>query len=338
MDIGPNEKIVEDTLVKKIGIAATFCAVLAGAVLANGTAAWSQDYPNRPVKLQVAFAPGGPADVIARIIGQKLSERWKQSVVVENRGGAGGNIAAAAVAKMDPDGYSILVTTSAFAVNQTLTKNPGYTSDDFKAVVVVASTPNLIIGAPNLKGNNLKDVVEAAKTEKMTYGTAGVGTTPHLSAERIFKLQAKVDIPHAPFTGAGPALQAVAGGHIPLASIAMSAGVENVKGGQVKGLAVTSKNRVPSLPNVPTARELGLGEEDDTTWVVFFVPAKTADAVIKKINADVDAILKDKDTQDQLEKIGFMAVGGTPKDADDYVKSETKRWGEIIRNIGLDAK
>jgi tripartite-type tricarboxylate transporter receptor subunit TctC len=172
----------------------------------------------------------------------------------------------------------------------------------------------------------------------MTYGTAGVGTTPHLSAERIFKLQAKVDIPHAPFTGAGPALQAVAGGHIPLASIAMSAGVENVKGGQVKGLAVTSKERVKSLPNVPTARELGLGEEDDTTWVVFFVPAKTPDAVINKINADVDGILKDKDTQDQLEKIGFMAVGGTPKDADDYVKSETTRWGGIIRSIGLEAK
>lgn len=323
---------------KKFGNAATFCTVLAAAVLANGTAARSQTYPDRPVKLQVAFAPGGPADVIARIIGQKLSERWKQSVVVENRGGAGGNIAAAAAAKMDPDGYNILVTTSAFAVNQTLTKNPGYTSDDFKPVVVVASTPNLIIGAPSLKGNNLKEVVESAKTEKMTYGTAGVGTTPHLSAERIFKLQAKVDIPHAPFTGAGPALQAVAGGHIPLASVAMSAAVENVKGGQVKGLAVTSKNRVASLPNVPTARELGLGEEDDTTWVVFFVPAKTPDAIIKKVNTDVDAILKDKDTQDQLEKIGFMSVGGSPQDAADYVKSETKRWGEIIRNIGLEPK
>jgi tripartite-type tricarboxylate transporter receptor subunit TctC/quercetin dioxygenase-like cupin family protein len=311
MPIGPNEKAVEDTLVNKTAIAATFCAIFSSAVLAGGTA-WSQDYPNRPVKLQVAFAPGGPADVIARIIGQKLSERWKQSVVVENRGGAGGNIAAALTAKMEPDGYNILVTTSAFAVNQTLSKNPGYTSDDFKAVVIVASTPNLIIGAPGLKGNNLKEVVEAAKTEKMTYGTAGVGTTPHLSAERIFKLQAKVDIPHAPFTGAGPALQAVAGGHIPLASIAMSAGVENVKGGQVKGLAVTSKERVKSLPNVPTARELGLGEEDDTTWVVFFVPAKTPDAVINKINADVDGLhgrRRHAEGCRRLREVGNDAVG-----------------------------
>jgi len=323
---------------KKIAIAATFCTALSAAMASQSAPASAQAYPDRPVKLQVAFAPSGPADLIARIIGQKLSEVWKQSVVVENRGGAGGNIAAAAVAKTDPDGYNILVTTSAFAVNQTLTKNPGYTADDFKAVVVVASTPNLIIGAPSLKGNNLKEVIEAAKTEKMTYGTAGVGTTPHLSAERIFKLQSKVDIPHAPFTGAGPAMQAVAGGHIPLASVAMSTAVENVKAGQVKGLAVTSKERVKSLPNVPTARELGLGEEDDTTWVVFFVPSKTPQAVIDKINADVDAILKEPSTQEQLERIGFMAVGGSVKSAEDYVQAETKRWGDIIRSIGLEAK
>ena len=184
------------------------------------------------MRLLVAFAPGGPADIIARIVGQKLGERWKQSVVVENRGGAGGNIAAAAAAKADPDGYTILVTTSAFAVNQTLSKNPGYAAGDFRAAAVVATTPNLIIGAPTLKANNLKEAVEAAKTEKMTYGTAGAGTTPHLSAERIFKLEAKVDIPHAPFTGAGPAMQAVIGSHIPLASVAMSAAVANVKAGR----------------------------------------------------------------------------------------------------------
>jgi tripartite-type tricarboxylate transporter receptor subunit TctC len=307
-------------------------------VLPAAGGASAQDFPNRPVKLLVAFAPGGPADIIARIAGQKLGEVWKQSVVVENRGGAGGNIAAAAAAKADPDGYTILVTTSAFAVNQTLSKNPGYSADDFRAAAVVATTPNLIIGAPNLKANDLREAVELARSEKLTYGTAGAGTTPHLSAERIFKLEGKVDIPHAPFTGAGPAMQAVIGSHIPLASVAMSAAVANVKAGTVKGLAVTSKERVASLPNVPTARELGLGEADDTTWVVFFVPAKTPEAVIGKINADVNAILKDKDTQAQLDKIGFMAVGGSAKDAEDYVRSETRRWGDIIKKIGLEAQ
>lgn len=315
-------------------------AAFASAVLllSAATSARAQDYPNKPVKLQVAFAPGGPADSIARIIGQKLNDRWKQSVVVENRGGAGGNIAAAGVAKADPDGYTLLVTTSAFAVNQTLSKNPGYTPGDFKAAIVVATTPNLIIGAPTLKANNLKEAIEAARTEKLTYGTAGAGTTPHLSAERIFKLEGKVDIPHAPFTGAGPATQAVIGSHVPLASVALSAAVQNVQAGQVKGLAVTSRDRVKALPNVPTARELGLGDADDTTWVVFFVPAKTTDAVIQKINADVNAILKDREIEDQLEKIGFMAVGGSSAEADAYVKSETSRWGDIIQKIGLQAQ
>jgi tripartite-type tricarboxylate transporter receptor subunit TctC len=329
-----NEVTMGAALMYRMLKIALACSAFAG--LFAVSTAQAQDFPNKPVKLLVAFAPGGPADIIARIVGQKLGEVWKQSVVVENRGGAGGNIAAAAAAKAEPDGATILVTTSAFAVNQTLSKNPGYSSDDFRAAVVVATTPNLIIGAPNLKANNLKEAVELAKSEKLTYGSAGAGTTPHLSAERIFKLEARVDIPHAPFTGAGPAMQAVIGSHIPLASVAMSAAVANVKAGTVKGLAVTSKERVASLPNVPTARELGLGEADDTTWVVLFVPAKTPDAVIQKINADVNAILKDQDTQDQLDKIGFMAVGGSASDAQRYVQSETARWGEIIGKIGLE--
>ncbi|MGD9921904.1 MAG: Bug family tripartite tricarboxylate transporter substrate binding protein, partial [Pseudorhodoplanes sp.] len=219
------------------GQSARVCAAAAVIGLLAAPLAQAQDYPNKPVKLLVAFAPGGPADSIARIVGQKLNDRWKQSVVVENRGGAGGNIAAAQASKADPDGYTVLVTTSAFAVNQTLSKTPGYAADDFKAAAVVATTPNLIIGAPSLKAKNLKEAIEAAKTEKMTYGTAGAGTTPHLSAERIFKLEGKVDIPHAPYTGAGPATQAVIGSHIPLASVALSAAVQNVKAGQVKGLA-----------------------------------------------------------------------------------------------------
>lgn len=298
----------------------------------------AQDFPTQAVRLQVAFAPGGPADTIARMIGQKLNERWNQTVVVENRGGAGGNLAAAAVAKTEPNGYTILVSTSAYAVNQTLSKTPGYSPDDFRAAAIVATTPNLIIGAPTLKAKTLKEVIEASRKEKMAYGTAGAGTTPHLSAERIFKVEAKADIPHAPFTGAGPALQAVLGSHIPLASIAMSAGVANVKAGQVKGLAVTSKERVPALPDVPTARELGYGDTEDSTWVAFFVPAKTPQTVIDKINADVNAVLKDKSTLDQLDKIGFMPVGGSAKDAEDYVRTETRKWADVIGKIGLEAK
>jgi tripartite-type tricarboxylate transporter receptor subunit TctC len=316
------------TFGKAVLMAAGLAAYFSGAVQA-------QSYPAQPVHFTVAFAPGGPADIIARIIGQRLGEKWGQQPVVENRGGAGGNIAAAAAAKAEPNGYTVLVTTSALAVNVTLSNAPGFKADDFKTAVIVATTPNLIVGANNLKAATLKDVIADAKTEKFAYGSAGTGTTPHLSAERIFKIVAKADIPHAPFTGAGPALNAVIGGHIALASLALPTAVEQVLAGQVKPLAVTSKERVAALPNVPTAKELGFGDEEDSTWVAFFVPAKTPDAVVTKLNADVNAILKDEAAKQQLAKVGFMPVGGSQAEAESYVRSEIAKWADVIKKIDL---
>ncbi len=295
----------------------------------------AQTYPSQSVRLLVAFAPGGPADIIARIVGQKLTERWHQPVVIENRGGAGGNIAAVQAAKAEPNGTTILVTTSAFAVNPSLSSKAGYAPDEFRVAIIAATTPNLIVGAPNLPFATLADAIKAAKSQPMTYGTAGIGTTPHLSAEKIFTLVAKVPIVHTPFTGAGPALNSVAGGHTPIASVALPAAVELVKGGQVKALAVTSNERIAALPDVPTAREQGLADDEDATWVAFFLPAKTPSAVIDKINADVNAVVSDKDVQQQLDKIGFRAVGGSVDQADRYVKSEIVKWGDVIRKLDL---
>lgn len=295
----------------------------------------AQTYPSQSVRLLVAFAPGGPADIIARIVGQKLTERWHQPVVIENRGGAGGNIAAVQAAKAEPNGTTILVTTSAFAVNPSLSSKAGYAPDEFRVAIIAATTPNLIVGAPNLPFATLADAIKAAKSQPMTYGTAGIGTTPHLSAEKIFTLVAKVPIVHTPFTGAGPALNSVAGGHTPIASVALPAAVELVKGGQVKALAVTSNERIAALPEVPTAREQGLADDEDATWVAFFLPAKTPSAVVDKINADVNAVVSDKDVQQQLDKIGFRAVGGSVDQADRYVKSEIVKWGDVIRKLDL---
>src|SRR5262245_25699720 len=188
------------------------------ALLVAASAAKPQDsYPSQNVKFVVAFPAGGPTDAIARIIGQRLAEKWGQGVVVENRGGAGGNIAARQIAKAEANGYTVLVTTSAFAVNPSLTANACYVPEaEFKTAIVAATTPNIIVASKNLKASNLAELIAAAKAEKLTYGMPGPGTTPHLSAERIFRQLAKVDIPPVPFTGAAPLLNALVGGHITL--------------------------------------------------------------------------------------------------------------------------
>ena len=234
-----------------------------GLLPASATSA-QDSYPSQNVRFIVAFPAGGPTDAVARIVGQRLSEKWGQGVVIENRGGAGGNIATRQVAKAEPNGYTVLVTTSAYAVNPSLTANAGYAPEtDYKTAIVVATTPNIIVASPGLKASNLKELIETARTEKLTYGMPGPGTTPHLSAERIFKVLAKVDIPHVPFTGAAPLLNALVGGHITLACLAMPPAIELIKSGQIKALAVVSDKRVPSLPDVPTAMEQGFGDSEE---------------------------------------------------------------------------
>jgi tripartite-type tricarboxylate transporter receptor subunit TctC len=298
--------------------------------------AMAQTYPSESVRFVVAFAPAGPADIIGRIVGAKLQQLWGQSVVVENRGGAGGNLAAAQVAKAEPNGLTVLVTTSAFAANVSLYKKPGYSAEkDFKVAGLAATTPNLIVGATDLPASSLADIIKLAKTGNLSFGSAGTGTTPHLSAERIFRFLAKVDIPHAPFTGAGPALNATMGGHVPIASVAMPAATELVKAGKVKGIAVTSRKRADALPDVPTVGESGLEEVDDATWVALLVPSRTPPAVVAKLNADLNTVLADASVKQQFDRIGFSALGGTPSEAEQYVSSEITKWGDVVNKIGL---
>jgi tripartite-type tricarboxylate transporter receptor subunit TctC len=293
-------------------------------------------YPSQNVKFVVAFPAGGPTDALARILGQRLSEKWGQGVVIENRGGAGGNIAARQIAKAEANGYAVLVTTSAFAVNPSLTANAGYAPEsEFKTVVIAATTPNIIVASKSLPASTLKEFIEAAKGEKFSYGMPGPGTTPHLSAERIFKSLAKVDIPPVPFTGAAPLLNALLGGHIPVASLAMPPAIALIKSGEIKALAVLSDKRVPSLPQVPTAIEQGFGDSEESTWIGVFVPAATPAAVIGKLNADANAVLGEPAIGERLEALGMVPVGGSPDSAESYVRAEIKKWGEVVRSLGL---
>jgi tripartite-type tricarboxylate transporter receptor subunit TctC len=309
---------------------------LALSVAGTAQAQTASGYPNKPVKFVVAFAPGGPADIIARLLGQRLSESIGQPVVIENRGGAGGSLASGIVAKVPADGYTLMINTSSYAVNTSLAKNPSFDAEkDFVLASVVASSPNLLVSFPGLKAKNLQEIMAEAKSGKLNYGSAGAGTTPHLTAEYLFKVLGKVDVTHIPFQGAGPALAATMGGQVEMASVALPAAVEMVKGGKVRGLAVTSNKRVASMPDVPTVAESGFPGFEDYTWVGVFAPSKTSPEIVNYLNLEVGKILRSADFQAKLAGVGFEPVGGTPKEAGDYLKVEITKWAKIIKETGV---
>ncbi len=312
-------------------------ALATAAAFAAAPAVAQQAYPEKTVRFMAAFAPGGPADIVARLMAQALSEKWGKPVIVENRGGAGGNIAAVAVSRAEPDGYTVLVTTTAIAANVSYYDDAGYALADYKTAALVGTAPNIIVGAPNLAAKNLKEAIELAKTQPLSFASAGAGTTPHLSGERIFRLLGKVDVRHVPFTGAGPAISAVMAGHVPLSSVALSGAIEQVKGGTVKGLAVTSAKRLPDLPDVPTVTEAGFGEVDDATWVGLFVHAKTPDAILAKINADSNAVLATAKVREGLARAGLIPMGGELAASQAYVEAEARKWAEVVNALSIKA-
>ena len=290
----------------------SYKALLGGLLIASCSLLQAQSYPDKPVRFVVPFAPGGPTDIIARLLSQKLSEVWRQTVVVENRPGAGGNVGTAQVVKSVPAGYTGLINTSSMTVNATLDANPGYDVEkDLLAVANVASSPNIIVAGSSLGAKNLKEAIDKAKSGQLNFGSAGTGTTPHLSAEYLFKVLAKVDVAHAPYKGAGPALNGALTGEVQFASVAMPAAVPLLKAGRLQGLAVTSAKRNSALPDVPTVAESGFAGFEDYTWVGVFLPTGTPAAIAQKINADVEALLQLADFKTRLSGIGFEPVGGS---------------------------
>ena len=312
--------------------------LLAGAgaaLLPMAGRAQAPTWPDRPVRLAVAFAPAGPADLVARIVGDRLSQIWGQAAVIENRAGAGGNIGAQLVARARPDGSTALVTTSAFAVNPSLTRNAGYRPEELVPAALMASTPNILAVRADYPAGDIAGLIAQARRQPINFGTAGVGTTPHLSAERLFRLLARVDAQHVPFTGAGPALTAVLGGQLELASVALPAAMEMVRQGGLRGLAVTGARRSAALPEVPTLEERGFPGFDDVTWTAMFFPAATPGPILAKANADVELALADPETRRRLEAVGFDPMGGGLEAASAYVANETRRWAEVVRAIGV---
>ena len=303
-------------------------------LLISGTAL-AQPYPNKPIRVAVAFPPGGPVDIIARLMGPKLGDLLGQSVVVENVVGAGGNVAAARVAKAPPDGYTVLAHSSAYAVNPTLIPNAGYDGEkDFIALAVVASQPNLIVVHADFPAKTLAELLARARTEKLAFASAGNGTTPHLTGENLFKIRAKVDITHIPFKGGGPAAAAVLSGQPPIGSIAGSAPLPHIKAGKLRALAVSSAQRLAALPEVPTLGELGFPGMEDYTWVGFFAPAGTPSEVAQKLNDALLNAARDPQIKERLEGLAFEVTAAPLADTAAYVKSELAKWGKVVRDVG----
>ena len=294
----------------------------------------AQGYPARPVHVIVAFAPGGPVDTVARLIGSKLGDLLGEPVVVENRPSSTGNLGTQVVAKSQPDGYTILATSSAFAVNVTLSPNAGYEATDFAPVIQAATQPNVIVVNASFPAKTLAQLIEIAKREKLAYASPGTGTTPHLTCEHILHLEAKLDIVHVPHKGAGPAATAVLSGEPPIGCLAVTAPLPLIQSGRVRALAISSAARNPRLPDVPTFTELGYPEIQEYTWVGFFAPAGTPPDIVQKLNDAMNAILKMPDVREKLEALTLEPVGGTPQQFGDYVKAEVVKWGAVVKQIG----
>jgi tripartite-type tricarboxylate transporter receptor subunit TctC len=312
-------------------------ALIVGAAIAIGVAqpSLAQTYPSQNITVLVAFPAGGLADIIGRLVSTKLEARLKQSVVVENRGGAGGNIAAKTVFTAAPDGYTLLATTTGLAVNMTASKNRGFEMDDIRPVAIVAISPDVIAIHPSNPAKDLKEFIANAKTKSFTYGSAGVGTGPQIGAEYFFKEVAKVKYVHVPFQGGPPAITATLGNHVDSLVLTLPPVTPHIQSGALRGIGVASDKRNSAIPDVPTYGEMGYPNVYSASWVAFFAPAKTPDAVVEKLHAEINALMKEPDSLDKIAKAGFDPLVKSVAEANDYYKSEIESWGKMVNAIGF---
>ncbi len=311
---------------------------LSSAILTAGRAE-AQTFPSSKITLIVAFAAGGVADTLARMVGQGLSERLHQNVVVENRGGAGGNIAAGVVAQAPADGYTLLVTTTALAINETLRETKPFSAADFKTVAIVASSPEALVTSPSNPVKNLAEFVKAAQGKTINFGSAGVGSGSHIQAEYFFKKIAKIEATHVPFQGGAPALNATLGNQIDLLATTLGGGAAaQIASGKLTGLGVASEKRVSVTPEVPTFAESGFPGFFAASWVGVFVPAKTDPQIIATLNAAINDTIKNPDVRKKLSDIGFDTIEGSPAQAETLFKAEVGKWGDMVKALNLSIK
>ena len=307
------------------------------ALLLSVASCLAQNYPNKSVRVVVGFAAGGPTDVIARIVSQKLSESLGQSFYIENLGGAGGNTASAQVARAPADGYTIMVISTGFMVNMTLYARVPYDAvKDFAPVTLIAFSPNVVVVNPSVPAKTIPELVQLIRDNpgKYSYAGPGVGSTPHLSGE-LFKLTYKLDLAHVPFTGAGPAIQSAMGGHTPIAFTALPPALGAVKDGKLRALGVAAAKRVAALPDLPTFAEQGLTGQEADTLTGMVVPAGTPKEIVDLLQKEVAKAVAQPDVKQKFETLGFIPVANTPEEFGARIKSEIEKWGKVVRDAKL---
>ena len=314
----------------------SFVVLLAASALASLTCgAGAQTYPSKPIRMVVPFAAGGPTDVYARTVGQELTKLLGQPVIVDNRPGAGGNLGADLVAKSPPDGYNVVLgAVGAFAVNMTLyPKMPYDVLRDFAPVSLVAIVPMVLVVNPGVPVKTPKELVELAKSKpgKLSYGSAGNGTSIHMSAE-MFKAMTGIDMAHVPYKGAAPAMTDLIGGQVQLMFADATSVIPHVKSGKVRAVAATK--HVEAMPEVPTFAQSGFPSYDPTVWYGVFAPAGTPRDVVLKLNAGIAKSLQARDVRERLIGLGAQPTSSTPEEFTEFVRAEISRWGKVVKSSG----
>jgi tripartite-type tricarboxylate transporter receptor subunit TctC len=316
-------------------------AVAASVVLALPTIASAQGYPNKAVRIVIAFPAGGSIDTLGRILAQKLSEEWGQNVLVENRPGAGGNLGAAAAAQAVPDGYTLHLGAQTLAVNVTIAPYAGFDPvRDFDPAILVATVQDVLMVAPDSPYRSVADLVADAKARPgaLNYASLGTGSSAHL-ASVLFSQVAGIKLQHVPYpTGMSQAVTDIMTGRISLWLATLGGALGNVQGGKVRALAVSGAARAEALPSVPTFKEQGVAMEEEATWFGFFVPKATSGEVVAKINRDVAKILALPDVKERGVILGYRYIGGPPEKLAAFLKNEIAKWAEVAKNAALVAR
>ncbi len=298
----------------------------------------AQSYPTKTVRLVVPFSPGGSTDVTARILAQKLTEAWRQQVIVDNRAGAGGNIGAESVARAAPDGYTLLLaTTGVMAINHKLYKSLPYDSlKDLAPVTQIGGLPLILIVHPSLPAKSVRDLVAMAKAKpgSLSFASSGVGSATHMTAE-LFRMMAGVNMVHVPYKGSGQAMTDLISGQVGVAFDQITSSIGHVQSGKLRALAVTSAKRFPSVPNLPTVAEAGVAGYESVSWNGIAAPARTPREIIDRIQGEVARALQQADMKERFLKDGIEPIGSTPEQFAAHIRSERAKWEKVVDRAGI---